>query len=365
MKSLTVTIHRGTNYGALLQAYALQRVQTDLGIDNIILDYSDPKGAHRLSPTSPTAMLSAVYSRGSRFLHRKAILRRTESFRQFHDAHMKLSQFYASMEELRADPPEADVLIAGSDQVWRYLETNAFLPARFLDFGGPDVKRISYAASLERLNYTPEQAEQVRRWLSDFDAISLREESARAYISSLTGREAQRVLDPVFLPEVSVWRDLAVDPQVKEPYILCYQVQRCDRMQETVKRLKKATGYRTIAVLSGSVKYIHTDEARFGVTPEEFLGLAEHAAIVVSGSFHGAAFGLLFGKPTYAVTRKGAASRLQEIMRTVHADAFCVEANHPIPLPSDFDFETVQALIQEMRLKSLSFLRQNLTGGER
>lgn len=363
MKTLTVTIHRGTNYGALLQAYALQRVQADQGIDNVILDYSDPKHAPKPSLTAPKATLAAVYTTCSRRLHKKAICRRRESFERFHEKHMRLSRFYRTMEELRADAPDVDVLITGSDQVWRFLGNTEFLPARFLDFGAPGVKKISYAASMERLNYTDAQKAQVRRWLSDFAAVSLREESARAYISDIIGKQAKRVLDPVFLPDRSVWDALAVPPTIREPYILCYQVQRCDRMQETVSFLKKTTGYRTIAVLPGSIPYIRTDEARYDVTPEEFLGLYKNAAIVVSGSFHGSAFGLLFGKPTYAVTRAGASSRVREIMQLVHAEPFCIGGEQAIPLPSAFDADAVLAQLRAQREMSLAFLRQNLHNG--
>ena len=167
----------------------------------------------------------------------------------------------------------------------------------------------------------------------------------------------------MFLPDRAVWEALAVPPTVREPYILCYQVQRCERMQETVRFLKKATGYRTIAVLPGSIPYIRTDEARFDVTPEEFLGLYKNAAVVVSGSFHGTAFGLLFGKPTYAVTRAGASSRVREIMQLVHAESFCIGGEQDIPLPSAFRAEAAKAAISEMRSESLAFLRQNLQNG--
>ena len=361
MKTFTVTLHHSNNYGALLQAYALQQVQFNMGIDNTIFEYPYSDGFYeKVNLCQPKSALAALYFNFNKWMRKKAISRRAEGFRRFHRERMKLSRVYQSMEDLRSDEIDADVLIAGSDQVWRFSGNKEFIPARFLDFGKPNVRKLSYAASVEKLNYTNKEKQQVREWLSGYDGISLREESARAYISEIIGKNAERVLDPVFLLTEEQWSEIAVSRGTEEPYILCYQVQTCPHMQRVVDSLKKLTGYRTVAVLPGSVKYIHTDETLFDVTPEEFIGLYKKACAVVSGSFHGTAFGYLFGKPTYSLTREGSASRIKELAKLCKTDAFCINNQSEIPLLEEFNVAEVGERLAAQRMKSFDYLKEHL-----
>ena len=363
MKTFTVTLHHSNNYGALLQAYALQRVQQSMGIDNTIFEYPYSEGFYdKPDLRNLKGVPKTVYHNLIKWVHKSQITRREESFRRFHRERMKLSRIYTSMDDLRSDDIDADVLIAGSDQVWRFTGNREFIPARFLDFGAPGVRKISYAASIESLSYTEEQKKTVKEWLSDYDAISVREGSAREYLGGVIGREVERVLDPVFLLTAEQWSEIAVKPDIDEPYILCYQVQRCPGMQETVDHLKKLTGLRTVSVMPGSMKYIDTDESRYDVTPEEFLGLYSAASVVVSSSFHGTAFGLLFEKPVYAVLRPSGSARLRDITSLLGVQNFCVDAHSQIPVPEAFDADGLGERIRIERERSMAFLQKQLIG---
>ena len=200
MKTFTITFHHGTNYGALLQTYALQQTILSLGFENTVFEYPySSRFYEKIDLRRPRAAASSAIHNYNKLLHKAAVKKREESFRAFHRDRLQLSREFKTMDELRRENIDADVLITGSDQVWRFSGNPEFVPARFLDFGSDAARRVSYAASVEQLNYTEEQKELVRNWLSRFKAVSLREESARAYISEITGREAVRVLDPVLL----------------------------------------------------------------------------------------------------------------------------------------------------------------------
>lgn len=362
MKTFTITFHHGTNYGALLQTYALQQTILSLGFENTVFEY--PYGSRfydKIDLRRPRAAASSAYYNYNKLLHKKAVVKREESFRAFHRDRLQLSREFKTMDELRRENIGADVLITGSDQVWRFSGNPEFVPARFLDFGSDSARRVSYAASVEQLNYTEEQKELVRNWLSRFKAVSLREESARAYISEITGREAVRVLDPVLLLTPKDWAKIAEPPRVKRPYILCYQVQSNHEMQRTVSAVKQMTGCSSVAVLPYSIKFIKTDEAYFDVSPEEFIGLYQNAAAVVSGSFHGTALGYLFGKPTYAVTRAQGSSRILDLAELFGLKDFCIGAGSAVPDPEAFDKIRLADRLNREREKSLTFLKNALT----
>ena len=362
MKTFTVTFHHSNNYGALLQTYALQQTIIGLGIENTVFEYPySDRYYDRLDLRRPKSAAVTAYCNWNKLIHKEAIKKRDESFRTFHRERLILSPEFKTMDELRAAEIDADVLITGSDQVWRFSGNKEFIPARFLDFGSASARRISYAASIEKLNYTDEQKEQVRKWLKPFGAVLLREESAREYISEITGKKAVRVLDPVFLPSTQAWSKIAREPRVKEPYILCYQVQSSSEMQRTADEVKKMTGYKTVAVLPGSLKHIKTDEAFYDVSPEEFIGLYQNSSAVVSGSFHGSALGYLFKKPTYAAVRKSGSGRVLDLARLLGADRFCIGEEDTVPAPGEFDVNAIQIRITAERERSLGFLKNALT----
>ena len=117
-------------------------------------------------------------------------------------------------------------------------------------------------------------------------------------------------------------------------------------MQRTADEVKKMTGYKTVAVLPGSLKHIKTDEAFYDVSPEEFIGLYQNSSAVVSGSFHGSALGYLFKKPTYAAVRKSGSGRVLDLARLLGADRFCIGEEDTVPAPGEFDVNAVQTRIK-------------------
>lgn len=361
MKTFTVTIHHSCNYGAILQTYALQQAVLENGVDNEVMEYPyNEKYYGKVSFKNPIYDLKIVYSNIQKIIHRKKIRKREDSFALFRANLLKLSRMYSSMDDLRKDPPKVDALITGSDQVWRFVANEEFVEARFLDFGPENIKRISYAPSIERLNYTDSQKEYVKNILKGYASISVREQSAADYLKSFAGLEVSRVLDPVFLLEKKDWLKIVTERKIKGPYILCYQVQSAPLMQKLVNKIKKLTGYRTVAVLPYSTKWINTDETLYDVSPEEFLYLIEGAEIVISASFHGAALGIEFDKVVYATARNTYNERIKGIMNLVGAGDFFVENESEIPHPNAYDKKKVLAKLCEEREYSKLYLKKSL-----
>ncbi len=356
MKTFTVTFHHTCNYGALLQCYSLQTTVKSLGHENTVMEYPDKDRFYCRLSKNPKQAAQNLYRNWLRFLRKKQLKALQASFRTFRKNRLTLSKVYAHVDELRKEPPAVDCLITGSDQVWKMAGNKALLPARFLDFGPDSVKRFSYAASIEALNYTDTQKQQVAKWLSRFDGIALREQTAADYIRDITGNpEVVRVLDPVFLQTKEQWLSIAKPPRIQGPYILCYQVQSNKRMQEVANHLKKKTGYPIVAICPSEIRHIRADYSLHDVSPEEFLGLYSQAAIVVSASFHGTAFGLLFEKPSYGLIRSTHANRIREILALGGLERFCIDAHTPIPEP-EIDVASLREKLEAERARSLTYL---------
>lgn len=319
MKTLTVTFHHTTNYGAVLQTYALQQTILSLGHENLVLETKtgEKKKKSKLS-------IRELYLRYLSWLRRKESKVLVKYFADFHKYRLKLTRPYASMEDLRNAPPDVDCLITGSDQVWNFVTVPKFIDSRLLKFGKESAVRFSYAASMEELRYSDEQKKKLKDALVSFKGISVREQSAKEYIESFTPYQVERVLDPVFLLSKEKWMELAIEPRIKGPYILCYQVQSNKRMEKVAYQLKKETGYPVVSICNGSIRWMKSDYSFHDVSIEEFLGFYNQAAYIVSASFHGVAMGLVFEKPVYAMIKNTRANRLKEVMQLFQLNDFII-----------------------------------------
>ena len=361
MRTLTVTFHHTTNYGAVLQTFALQQFILGLGHENMVLE---TVSIHKKkSPKSLYQVVRDLYFIYLKLKHRKTYQRLKDHFSRFHTEKIKLTVPYHTMNELLDTYPDVDCLISGSDQVWNMKTTPEFIDARLLKFGKPSWRRFSYAASIEELNYTLEQQKQIKEALQSFAGISLREESAKNYIESITGVNCERVLDPVFLLSKNQWLEFVKTPRIDGPFILCYQVQSNKRMREVAVYLRKKTGYPIVSICNSPIEWIKSDYILHDVSIEEFIGFYSKAAYVISASFHGIAMALVFEKPVYALVKSVRANRIKEIMSLMGLDNYVITQESQSPI-TEYTQEIISKYIEiktQERKKSISFLEQMLS----
>lgn len=364
MRTLTTTFHFGTNYGATLQAYALQQTIMSLGHENDILDIVDISNNEAVL-LSPKELARRFYLKYLSFKRRKQIAVLRQSFDEFHKNHMHLTRVYVDMEDIRNDPQvqKYDCLITGSDQVWNLKTRPGFVDSRFLLFGSEKSRRFSYAASLEELDYTDDQKTYVSNALKCFHGITIREESACKYVESFSDIKCKRVIDPVFLLVKEEWMKIAREPRLKGPYILCYQVQRNKRIEEVAYLLKKKTGLPVVSICNSAIKWMKSDYTFYDVSVEEFLGFYNQAAYIVSASFHGVAMGMIFEKPVYAMVKKERADRIRNIMTLMGlSDYIIVQGkNDAIPEYNDTRLREMKAVWQDERNKGIGFIKEMLS----
>ncbi len=365
MKTLTITLfHHTTNYGAALQAYALQQAIKKLGHENDILD-TVPTSKRKNKNFVPMQVVRTLYLKYLFLKRKKKVVTLKQHFSNFHNEYLQLTRPYRDMVDLRTDPniKNYNCLITGSDQVWNLSTNPAFIDSRLLLFGPDNCIRFSYAASIEELNYNEHKKELVRNALKDFKGVSVREESARRYIESFAHVKCKRVIDPVFLLSKEDWMKIACKPRLQGPYILCYQVLRNKRMREVAYLLKKKTGYPIVSICNSAIRWIKSDYSFFDVSIEEFLGFYNQAAYVVSASFHGVAMGLVFDKPVYAMVKEVRANRIKEIMNIMGLQKYVVleESKSNIPEYNLTDLHQMKGIKEKERSSGIEFLKTMLS----
>ena len=308
MKVKTITCHDVYNVGASLQAYALAAYLRECGHEVEIIDYKPDylDGHYRLfgvnNPRYDKPVLREIYT----LLKlpgrvRARFGRRKREFDAFTGRYLPLTETrYTSNEQLKSDPPQADVYLAGSDQIWNPLFPNGKDPAFYLDFAPDDCVRASYAASFA-VDAIPEKLKkQIGSRIDRLDFVSVRERSGVEICRELGRADAQQVLDPVFLLDRAHWEALAKPVELPESYVLLYDFDRNEKIGEFARGLARENGWKVYSVLP----HEKADRCFQEAGPREFLSLMLHAQAVVSNSFHATAFSLIFERPFWVFDRE-------------------------------------------------------------
>ena len=353
MRICTITCHDVYNVGASLQAYALQAYLRSLGHDVKIIDYKpDYLSKHfRLdivgNPKYDRPLLRQAYLL-AKLPGRLRMLPRRKAFDRFTAKYLRLTRRYASNDELKADPPDADVYIAGSDQIWNPLFPNGRDPSFYLDF----VQRgicASYAASFAVDDYPHELRDAAARYLRRLDLISVRERSGLAVLESLGIHDAVCVLDPVFLLERTQWEAMAQTPEgVESGYLLVYDFDNSYYIRRLAEQIAAGHGWKIYSVFD--LPYAARCFPLCG--PEEFLGLIRGASFVLSNSFHATAFSVIFEKE-FAVAERAEKinTRMRDLTALLGLPDHMTSPGASVPLGTDWPAVCARLAVELERSK--------------
>lgn len=356
-----ITIQKCNNFGAELQAYALQKKLQLMGYDAENIDYVFYKNpAHRKTNRSrPSFKLSLVNRVKELLFPILKPFKANPKFEKFVSEHIKLSKSYVTMDALYADPPKYDVYVVGSDQVWN-PRTASNLEPYFLTFAPKGSRKISYASSFGVRNLPPSAYLKFSQWLEDFEAISVREEAGKKLAKNFAFCvEPECVVDPTLLLTAEDWSqvtDLNTEAQRHEGgYVLLYDLIASDGAVELARKWAKKLGVEVVRIGDGD----------YG--PAEFVSLFANAKAVVTTSFHGTAFSTIFQKPFYSVIPKGMtnASRIESLVGALGVSNRLLREVDLMTLePSEEGCETREAL-KSLRGKSEVWLKTSVEGTAR
>ncbi len=364
MNIKTITCHDVYNHGASLQAFALQDYLKSLGheveILNYMPDYID--GYYRLwiinSPrwnkNIVTKLIYLIIKLPSRLLN----LRRKKAFDNFRDNFLTLTpDKYVSNEDLKKNCPSAEVFIAGSDQIWNVILPNGRDAAFYLDFAPIESIKISYAASFATETVMSEYKNFVKKMLQNFDHISVREQGALNILKDLGIKDSNWVCDPVFLLDRIRWDEIATK-KYKENYVLIYDFDENERIKDIALRLAKKLN---LKIFSINLKLKYADKAFKNIGPSDFVSLIRDAEYVISNSFHGTAFALLYNKEFFVVSRKeGINTRMQNLLKFLKLS----ERLDPTPERAlklnKIEYSVVNEVLTQFAEDSKLFLNQKL-----
>lgn len=380
MKIGIITILKVNNYGAELQAYALQCVLSLLGYDAEIIDYLFYKNPQHIKTTcskpkfhfgikkSLAEKIYPIYMKSKTLLHSKDEKMRELRFALFHQTHTKLSKTYRTIDELFSAKLDYDIYMVGSDQVWNPGIYSSLDPY-FLKFAPKGKKRLAYASSFGVSEIPSYAYTYYHDSLKAFDAIGVREVNAVDLVKDLCGKKAQWVLDPTLLLTKKDWSNIAIVPETvkdfQDGYILLYELTPCPYILRLTYHLNKTLNLPIVRICkSSSVE--DKDKTILNITdagPAEFVGLFSNARLVITNSFHGTAFSINLERDFYTVAplRKRNNSRQQSLLRLFQLESRLLVEDGQFPVVKDIsiNYEPIRERLNDERHKSIQFLTDN------
>lgn len=370
MKIGILTFFRPINHGAVFQSCALSNiVLKKLGHETQLIDY-------RLFSTEHFRKVFCFdeYPRITRdpitffrmltidiiLAPRRALRKR--KFDCFIKRFLNTSKTCYDALDIVENTKDYDLLIVGSDLVWNPEMTGGINPIYYLQFSTPKQKRISYAASIGLTALNSNDLETIGSYLNTFSCVSVRENSAKNLLEPFVKKSVSRVLDPTLLTSASDWTTY-MNPnykRIKEKYLFVYMLEMSEVLIKTAKEIAEHNNLRIVTY--GSKKRFGREAINvYNAGPDEFLSVIANAEMIVTNSFHGCAFSLLYKKQFWCIPHTTRGTRMTDLLSDLDLKKKIVLPQTPIDY-SSIDYELVDNKLEELKKQSNSFLDQALRG---
>lgn len=360
MKIGLLTFHRAVNYGAVLQCYALQEILKSLGHEVFVIDYRQPRveRTDRMKISLQTAYsLLRSFHFGTLFyycLNRNKNRRRLSNFDGYLLNNINLFDGECDHENI---PQSFDLYIVGSDQIWNTAICDGIDPVFWGNFVRPDKsKLISYAASTSLKNIKGLDSTKLMRNLSNFNAISVREYSVWNFLSKQTSvPPIHHVLDPTILADRDVWDSYDNNELRNMKYVLSFGVRAYKPHPNILKEKAR--------ILANEMKCDVLSIDFINDSPRDFISKIRNASAVVTSSYHGVVFSIVFRRNLYAcLYGDDQDERYAELLNTIGASECLIDVQSDIHIRK-FNYSRVDAALNELKKKSLSYI-QNAVNNE-
>ena len=374
---LTLPLH--TNYGGILQAYALQTILERMGHEVKVID----KSRYRYIPFWKIPF-AYIYRGVKKFIFGKNVNIRQEKYynsclnrdvitqkytRPFIESHIKLLHI-ENFHELKES--DFDALVVGSDQIWRTIYTKLFMQsttAAFLDFASrwTNVKRISYAASFGTgdWEYSKRDTRMCKRLIQRFEAVSVREnDGVKLCEKYLNYANAIQVLDPTFLLNQEDYKRLLGQNECKHKNsVFCYILDLNEQKKNLIQSVEENLQLKSFFVNSRVDDWSAPTQERIHTTVEDWLQAFVDANFVITDSFHACVFPIIFKKQFVVIgNEKRGLSRFSSLLAMFGLESRIVlkSENFNVRNLDDIDYDSVYEKLETYKNKSLTFLKENL-----
>jgi len=372
-----ITFHFVHNQGGVLQCYGLKTALEHMGHDAFVIDYKPAYHFARYAAIkNPFVIGKSSWNKNrdkgkvkqlyiaSRGFARALVdnVKGTDKviegiFNEFVGKHLTLTKRYKTLRQLKVDYPQMDVYITGSDQLWNPdLLDQEFDAAYFLDFGPESIKRISYAVSLRQVN-DDKELEQLKVLCQRLNSISIREQNA-AFLQAIR-REVTICIDPSLLLDETDYSLIEEQVNISEPYIFVYGFETTKEINDAVNMV--ASSLKCI-VINGKPDRIRLDIEAKAVRdygPGQFLSYIKNAEYVVTSSFHGTAFSIIYKKRFITIPHTTRGNRMKELLIKLGLNN-CLWEGNIVSIEDYINYEGVYEKLNVLRKQAFQYLNSGI-----
>lgn len=376
-KIAIMTWHHYYNYGTSLQVAALSHFIRKHGYETSVIDYL-PRKRGKTIPNE-TFMRDLINQRLKAFFHRPYLTQQRKlAFSAFWDVQLCLTESLNTFSELHQLNRTVDAFVCGSDQIW---SPASFDDKYFLSFVNDENKMVAYAPSigLSKID-DPDISDQMAVLINRFSHLSIREKDGQSIIKNICDKNAEVVLDPTLLLTSKEWDSLLVNcdldkigSKITEKYIFCYFLGESEQYVSYIKEFSKHTGLPVYTLPTTKRQY--WEGKKFGkilpeeTGPAEFVSYIKNAEHVMTDSFHGMVFSIIYEVRFSVFERfkkhdaQNQNSRIYHLLALTGLEEYLVDYKRKCSITDykqSHSFKNAKAILESEREKSSMYLLNSL-----
>ena len=361
-----------SNFGSVLQCFATQAFLKKHNIDCYLVEKQD-KGITRLILSIKRRII--IFFKMIRFPEIRRVMKEQSNssaksiksisslsknmIDEFVNANIRTVQVTSNDLRTLSENDNCIYYLTGSDQIWN---SRRIIPDKvYFATYAPRGKRIAFAASFGSMRLPRYNSNYLKKYISKYNRISIREKSGIDLVKTLTGREATHLLDPVFLLSQEEWREFAriSNEKICDKYILCFFLD--DPLPFAVNDIIKLANSGNKII---SIGYKHNEISEFveyyDCDPRSFVNFINQAKCLLTDSFHATAFATILHKPFYTYKRNyydnDQSIRLEDFLKEMHLSEMYVQEDNRREDASLLDFSHCDRRIAENTIRAIQFL---------
>ena len=351
MKIGILTFSRTTNYGAILQCYALQRILQREGYNVSVINYKQPY----------IEIYSSPFSWGYIWIHRYHpgnIFRYIRSYQKRKNIYIKFKNFKKNFINdtkpcnNKNIPKDFDLYIIGSDQLWTKDHTGGKFDKIFFGYfkRNCNSKVFSYAISCNNNSIEFLLKRKDFDIKNNFQILSFREENIAKKVSKEYNTKARTDIDPTLLADENIWKPLINKEWSKKQYIAIYQARTIPGYENEIAN--KA------ALLANKMNIEVIDLSSYQYSPSDFVSIIKYAHCIFTSSFHGHAFSLIFNKPFYVFSLDdGHDGRCIDLLNRLDITHNIISIKSKVNEIKYLDYKRINSELDKLREHSINYIK--------
>ena len=362
-----ITLHHSYSYGACLQAFATKAVLEGMGFEVSFINYLSRNNIVKLISYRTNESLIRNFKNIVKNIFLGAGYYEHKAFSQFFNE-LK-SEYALTYDSSKLNTDGFDLLVTGSDQLWNVDLLGGIEEPYFLNFVH-NIPKVAIATSAGTHVFTESEKNAIKPWINEYKAISVREMHLKKQLEKVYNGNIEVMCDPTILLSSEEWEQHTKDIhrfECRNDYILIYLVGIRvkffkEHYSKIIDNLRERFGIDVLVVNNSRFKIYKESTNVSGLSPWELLSAIKNARIVVTSSFHGTVFSILFNKPLIELYNPDNPARVEELLGSVGMKKVLVQSyDDYVKMQETINYDDVNPRIEAIRKKGISWIRYNVT----